>query len=88
MTCHVDAKIDEIYPNCCIDYGKPEDCTIAKSLTCKEQCIHWHDDNFPIGFLDWWNSTYGEEYHHRGIALAAWKAAMKVGVDTMATKGD
>lgn len=85
MTCHVDIKIGEIYQSCCLDYGKPEDCTLAKSIQSKHQCKHWVNNEFPAGFIEWWDATYGSEYHHKGIALAAWKAAIKVGADTTAT---
>ena len=85
MTCNVDIKIDEIYPSCCIDYGKPEDCSFTKSIQSKHQCKHWVDDEFPFGFIEWWNTAYGSEYPHKGIALAAWNKAIKVCANTTAT---
>lgn len=45
MGCYVDCE-HEIYDNCVIDKGKPEDCSIAleNRFTDRKQCRHWFDE--------------------------------------------
>ena len=53
MACYVDVDrtgkgAGEVYPTCCLDYDKPEDCTYAEDLVAaglgkRENCKYWHE---------------------------------------------
>jgi len=43
MTCHVDEKqTKEVYSNCVLEYGKPEDCSHAKNKKTPRECEFWN----------------------------------------------
>lgn len=42
MSCHVDEKqTKEIYANCVLSYGKPDDCSHAKNKKSPKECEFW-----------------------------------------------
>lgn len=49
MVCVVDKKVlNEVYPSCVLDYGKPEDCSMAEGKTTRDQCEFWVDEKKAV----------------------------------------
>lgn len=44
--CHCDLEEGQDPDGCVLDYGRPQDCVYAGSISTKQQCEYWR----PVGF--------------------------------------